>query len=85
MTKQLLSLPWKGEVLNFTLVQPNGGDNCGTCSPVNVQLKNPTTDAGDFDEMVVMGRLEGVADGNGTGAGFVTKLDLLSPQDPTSE
>lgn len=85
VTKQLLSLPWKGEVLNFTLVQPNGGDHCGTCSPVNVTLKTPTTDAGDFDEIVVMGKLEGVADGNGTGAGFVTKLDLLSTIDPSSK
>jgi hypothetical protein len=85
VTAQVLSIPWPGISLNFSLVQPFGGDNCGSCGPVFVGLKNVTTDVGEFDELVPMGRLEGVADGNGTGAGFVTKLDLLSSIDPMSE
>jgi len=82
VTAQLLVVPWPGMALNFSLVQPNGGDNCGACSPGIVALKTVTTDVGEFDEMVPLGKLEGVADGNGTGPGFVTKLDLLSSVDP---
>jgi hypothetical protein len=85
VTAEILSIPWPGELLNFTLIQPNGGDNCGNCGNVSFGLRNVTTDVGEFDEVIPLGRLEGVHDGTGTGAGFVTKLDLISSVDAMSE